>query len=259
MAEAVEKLEGAYGEYRSAARAQVADDVERAAEGRLAHMLEELGGVISTGRDPRDLRLIGILSISSVVLAIALSACIGLLIFKEFKKPTVITVVKSGNDVVEINDLSQPTAGAMGVSMRPGDITDDEKLQIAEALARGLYRINPVTRADDNRQLVDLMVGPTATEFVNGLKSSGMVRRQVDEKWSASWTKMDSSVVGGMPNTVRVLGRQDLIKVINGQRVEESHTYSIDVVLTVDEKGRDARNLNTGLRVLKFTIREIRE
>lgn len=212
--------------------------------------------VVVVTRDPYDKKLIAFLSFFSCGLLVILSLTVSLLIYKHFKKPTVITVVKQGNEVVEINDLSTDRS-AMGVSMRPGDITDDEKIQIAKALARGLYRINPLTRDDDNAQLINLMEGPTAKQYWDDVKNSGLVARQASERWSANWTPVDASIVGGMPNTVRVLGRQDLSKVVGDKKIEETHTFSIEVVLVLDERGRDPRNLNTGLRVRVFSVKEI--
>jgi len=214
--------------------------------------------VVSISRDPRDVRLVGLLAILCSGLSFVVLLCVGVIIFQQFKKPVVITVVKQGNEVIEINDVTRG-ASVAGVTMRPGDITNDEKVQIAKELARGIHRINPVMRDDDNMRLINLMEGATAKQFAGDMKNSGLLKRQVEEKWTANWTPLDSSVVEGMPNTVRVLGRQELIKVVGGNRIEESHTYSMDVVLVLDERGRDPRNLNTGLRVIKFSVKEIKE
>lgn len=219
---------------------------------------DNAGEVISISRDPRDVRLVGLLAILCSGLSFVVLLCVGVIIYQQFKKPVVITVVKQAGEVIEIKDMTQG-AGVAGVTMRPGDVTSDEKVQIAKELARGIHRINPVTRDDDNAQLINLMEGATAKQFASDMRNSGLLKRQVEEKWTANWTPLDSSVVEGMPNTVRVLGRQDLIKVAGGNRVEETHTYSMDVVLVLDEKGRDPRNLNTGLRVLKFSVKEIKD
>jgi hypothetical protein len=250
MVEAVESLTGAVAvDHLAMSESSVTDVVET------SNINED---IFCISRDVRDVKLIGALSIIIMSLSFILLLCVGLLIYQYFKKPTVITIVKSGDEVVSINDLTTGISHA-GVSMRPGDITSDEKHQVAGELAQGIYKINPLTRDEDLKRLINLMDPATAREYVLEIKNSGLLKRQVDEKWTANWTMLDTSVVEGMPNTVRVLGRQDLIKVVGQQRIEESHTYSMDVLLVMDEKGREPRNLNTGLRVLRFTIKEIKE
>lgn len=206
-------------------------------------------------RDPADVRTIFQLLTALLALA-ALLAASGLgNAYLYWRRPDRIVVDRSGGRVLTINDRQFGETPAASIS--PDRLTDeDKKYAVGEFLA-ALYAIDPARRAAQLKAALEMMVPQSAAKFAAYLKEQRVVERQRVESWQSVWTPQDVSIDQRDPYTLRVIGRQEITRVVNHQAVSEAKQLQLVVKLVADPAGRTDLNRRTGFLVASIDYKEI--
>jgi hypothetical protein len=103
-----------------------------------------------------------------------------------------------------------------------------------------------------------MMVPDSALKFAQYLKRNGILDKQRAESWQAVWIPQDISIDRADPYTVRVIGKQEITKVISGATQAETRQLSLQLKLAADPLRRADRNLRSGFLVARFGDKELR-
>lgn len=206
-------------------------------------------------RDPDDVRTIfQLLSSLIVILALFAVSTVGNAI-QYWRRPDRIVVDKSNGRVLMINDRQYGETDA--VKLTPDRPMDSDKKYIVGEYVRALYAINPATRAADIKAALEMMVPQSATKFATYLKEQHVLEQQRAESWQAVWTPQDVTIDRVDPYTVRVLGKQEVTKVVNNQVAQETKQLQLTVKLVADPAGRTDQNKRMGFLVAAIDYKEI--
>jgi hypothetical protein len=102
-----------------------------------------------------------------------------------------------------------------------------------------------------------MMVPNSALLFARYLKQTGILDKHRAESWQAVWTPQDISVDGVDPYTVRVIGKQEITKVVSGAPQQETRQLHLTFKLVADPLRRADRNLRSGFLISGFDYKEI--
>jgi hypothetical protein len=206
-------------------------------------------------RDPDDVRTIyQLLSSLIVILALFAVSAVGNAV-QYWRRPDRIVVDKSNGRVLMINDRQYGETDA--VKITPDRPMDSDKKYIVGEYVRALYAINPATRAADIKAALEMMVPQSATRFATYLKEQHVLEQQRAESWQAVWTPQDVTIDRVDPYTVRVLGKQEVTKVVNNQVAQETKQLQLTVKLVADPAGRTDQNKRMGFLVAAIDYKEI--
>ncbi|MFN0123833.1 MAG: hypothetical protein ACKV2V_25300 [Blastocatellia bacterium] len=206
-------------------------------------------------RDPGDVRTIfQMLTLLSIALALlTLSAAANA--WQYWRRPDRIVVDRSGGRVLLINDREYGETDAVKMSPdRPGE---SDRRYLVREYVRLLYAINPTTRAADLRAALEMMVPQSAARFAAYLKEQHILEQQRAESWQAVFTPQDISADKNDPFTLRVIGRQEITRVINNQARQETKQLQLSIKLVADPAGRTEQNKRMGFLVASIDYREI--
>jgi hypothetical protein len=229
----------------------------------LSKRVVEFGGTIAAPspqvlhRDPMDVRTILSLGWTAMFLVLLLLASISLNIWQYWRRPDRIVVDRSSGRVLTINDREYGETEA--VRLGPDRLTNADKQYLSGAFVKALYQIDPATRAGDVERALRMMVPNSALKYAKWLKETGVLDRQRAESWQAVWTPQDISVDQVDPYTVRVIGKQQITKVISGAAQQETHQLHLTLKLVADPQRRADRNLRSGFLVSAFDYKELGE
>lgn len=206
-------------------------------------------------RDPDDVRTIfQLLSSLIVILALFALSAFGNAV-QYWRRPDRIVVDKSNGRVLMINDRQYGETDAVKLALdRP--MESDKKYLVGEYV-RALYAINPATRAGDIKAALEMMVPNSATKFATYLKEQHVLEQQRAESWQAVWSPQDMTIDRVDPYTVRVLGKQEVTKVVNNQVMQETKQLQLTVKLVADPAGRTDQNKRMGFLVAAIDYKEI--
>jgi hypothetical protein len=101
------------------------------------------------------------------------------------------------------------------------------------------------------------MAPASALLFARYLKQSGILDKQRSESWQAVWTPQDISVDAVDPYTVRVIGKQEITKVVAGATQQETRQLHLTLKLAADPQKRADRNLRSGFLVASLNYKEL--
>jgi hypothetical protein len=206
-------------------------------------------------RDPNDIRTIyQLLSVLLITLALFVLSAAGNA-WQYWRRPDRIVIDRSGGRVLMINDRQFGETDA--VKMAPDHPTDADKKYLVGEFVKSLYAVNPTTRAPDIKTALEMMVPQAATRFAAYLREQHVLERQKAESWQAVWTPQDVTVDRVDPFTVRVIGRQEITKVVNNQVVQETKQLQHTVKLVADPAGRTDQNRRMGFLVAAIDYKEI--
>ncbi|MGH9754600.1 MAG: VirB8/TrbF family protein [Blastocatellia bacterium] len=206
-------------------------------------------------RDPMDVRTILSLSWMGILLALLLVVSLAFNVYQYWRRPDRIVVDRSSGRVLMINDREYGATEA--VSFGPDRLTNADKQYIAGEFVRAIYQIDPATRNKDIERALRMMVPNSALAFAQYLKRNGLLDRQRAESQQAVWTPQDISVDQADPYTVRVIGKQEVTKVIAGAAQTETRQLSLTLKLVADPMRRADRNLRSGFLVARFDDKEL--
>ena len=206
-------------------------------------------------RDPNDVRTIyQLLSVLLITLALFVLSAVGNA-WQYWRRPDRIVVDRSSGRVLMINDRQFGETDAVKIAPdHPGD--NDKKYLVGE-FVKSLYAINPTTRAPDIKAALEMMVPQSATRLAAYLKEQHVLEQQRAESWQSIWTPQDVTVDRVDPYTVRVIGKQEITKVLNNQVVQETKQLQLTVKLAADPAGRTDQNMRMGFLVAAIDYKEI--
>jgi len=122
-----------------------------------------------------------------------------------------------------------------------------------------LYAVNPTTRAPDVKAALEMMVPQSSAKFAAYLKEQHTLERQRAESWQAAWTPQDVSVDRNDPYTLRVIGKQEITKLINNATLQETKQLQLSVKLAADPAGRSDANRRTGFLIVAIDYKELNQ
>jgi hypothetical protein len=208
-------------------------------------------------RDPADVRTVfQLLAALMVVLCLFVLSAIGNA-WQYWRRPDRIVVDRSSGRVLILNDREFGETDA--VKMIPDQPGDEDKKYLVGEFLRLLYAVNPVTRAADVKSALEMMVPQSAAKFAAYLKEQGVLERQRAEVWQAVWIPQDVSVDRGDPYTLRVIGRQQITKLVNNASHQETKQLQLTVKLAADPAGRNDTNRRTGFLVMAIDYKELNQ
>jgi hypothetical protein len=206
-------------------------------------------------RDPHDVRTIfQLLSLLLITLALSVVSAAGNA-WQYWRRPDRIVVDRSNGRVLMINDRQYGETDA--VKMTPDQPNDGDKKYLVSEYVRTLYAVNPAIRAVQIKAALEMMVPKSATIFAGYLKDHHILEQQRAESWQAVWTPQDIAIDRVDPYTVRVIGKQDITKIINNQVLQESKQLQLTVKLAADPAGRTDQNRRMGFLVAAIDYKEI--
>jgi hypothetical protein len=206
-------------------------------------------------RDPIDIRTILSLTWMGIALALLLIVSLGFNIYQYWRRPDRIVVDRSSGRVLMINDRDYGATEA--VSFGPDRLTNADKQYIAGEFVRAIYQIDPATRNKDIEKALRMMVPNSALAFAQYLKRNGVLDKQRAESQQSVWTPQDISVDQADPYTVRVIGKQEVTKIVGGAAQTETRQLSMTLKLVADPLRRSDRNLRSGFLVARFEDKEL--
>jgi hypothetical protein len=206
-------------------------------------------------RDPNDVRTIfQLLSLLLIFLSLLMLSAGGNA-YQYWRRPDRIVVDRSNGRVLMINDRQY--GETKSVKMTPDAPNGDDKKYLVHEYVRALYAVNPAIRAAQIKTGLEMMVPKSATIFAGYLKDHHILEQQRAESWQAVWTPQDLTIDRADPFTVRVIGRQEITKIINHQAVQETRQLQLTVKLAADPAGRTDQNRRMGFLVAAIDYKEI--
>ncbi|MGH9938690.1 MAG: hypothetical protein ACREAM_20815 [Blastocatellia bacterium] len=206
-------------------------------------------------RDPADVRTILSMAWTGTLLVLLLLASVTLNIWQYWRRPDRIVVDRSSGRVLMINDREYGETEA--VKMGPDKLTNADKQYLTGEFVKAIYQVDPATRPRDIERALRMMAPASALLFARYLKQTGILDKQRAESWQAVWAPQDISVDGADPYTVRVIGKQEITKVIAGATQQETRQLHLTLKLVADPQRRADRNLRSGFLVASFDYKEL--
>ena len=199
-------------------------------------------------RDPHDVGLLASLAKSltwvSLLLAISLVAN-GVLYLR---RPDRIVAVRSPDGAERVVILNDRHFGEFdGVSVQPDDLGLGDKIYLAKRCAELFYGISPQNRAEDMKQFFGLLHPSFAAALSKMLQEKRVPQTEREEAWQAVWTLKTAELDKRDSYIVRVVGQQELTRVLDGAVKREIKLIQVEIKLAADKRGRDDANLRTGL------------
>jgi hypothetical protein len=206
-------------------------------------------------RDPADVRTILSMAWTGTLLVLLLLASVAFNIWQYWRRPDRIVVDRSSGRVLMINDREYGETEA--VRLGPDRLTVADKQYIAGEFVKAVYQVDPATRPRDIERALRMMVPESALLFARYLKQTGVLDKQRAESWQAVWKPQDISIDGADPYTVRVIGKQEITKMIAGATQQETRQLHLTLKLAADPQRRTDRNLRSGFLVASFDYKEL--
>jgi hypothetical protein len=206
-------------------------------------------------RDPVDVKVILSLTWSTILLALLLVVSIAFNIYQYWRRPDRIVIDRSSGRVLVINDRQYGETEA--VSFGPDKLTNADKKYLAGEFVRNLYQIDPATRPKDMERALRMMVPDSALKFAQYLKRNSILDKQRAESWQATWAPQDISIDQSDPYTVRVIGKQEVNKLIAGAPQTETRQMSLTIKIAADPLRRADRNLRSGFLIVRFDDKDL--
>lgn len=238
----------------SPADLSAADGLEVAQAG-MQDQVTPASGIQVLHRDPADVRMILSLASTGMLLVLLLLVSLAFNFYQYVRRPDRIVVDRSSGRVLEINDRDYGETEA--VQLGPDRLTSADKQYVTDEFVRALYQVDPATRPRDIERALRMMVPESALKFARYLKQEGTLEKQRAESWQAVWTPQDISVDRVDPYTVRVIGKQEITKIIAGAAQHETRQLNLTLKLVADPQRRADRNLRSGFLVTAFDYKEL--
>jgi hypothetical protein len=208
-------------------------------------------------RDPADVRTILSLAGVGILLVLLLLVSVAFNFCQYLRRPDRIVMDRSSGRVLEINDREYGETEA--VQLGPDRLTSADKVYIAGEFVRALYQIDPASRPKDIERALRMMVPDSALKLAHYLKQEGILEKQRAESWQAVWSPQDISVDRLDPYTVRVIGKQEITRLIAGTTGRETRQLNLTLKLVADPERRADRNLRSGFLVASIDYKELGE
>jgi hypothetical protein len=206
-------------------------------------------------RDPADVRTnFQLLSVLLIVLGLFVLSALGNA-WQYWRRPDRIVVDRSNGRVLMINDREYGETDA--VKMQPDRPGESDKKYLVSEFVKLLYAVNPATRAADLKAALEMMAPQSAARFAAYLKQQHILEQQRAESWQAVWTAQDITVDKLDPYTLRIIGKQEITKVLNNNVVQDSKQLQLTVKVVADPAGRNDANRRMGFLIAAIDYKEL--
>jgi hypothetical protein len=214
----------------------------------VVHDVEVVESVpVNVYRSVSDVRLLRSLSIALLVQSVLLVASFAALIVALWRPPKQIIIERSsdGDHVVAVNGQSVKNGIAVGDD-KPGS---GDKKTLAREWSAARYAVDPLTREKDIERMFRAMA-PIAAERLNAIfLEQGVLKREVSEKWTSTWTPQLIEIDKADPYIVNMIGILEISKNgAKGTQVDQKQLV-FKLHLRVDDQGRAPRNMQTGFLI----------
>jgi hypothetical protein len=227
----------------------ISADLVRSDKARtVVHDVEVVQSVpVNVYRNVSDVRLLQSLSIALLVQSVLLVVSFAALVVALWRPPKQIIIERSGEGdrVVAVNGQSVKNGIAVGDD-KPGS---GDKKTLAREWSTARYAVDPLTREKDIEKMFRAMDPNSASKYNVIMLQQGVLKREVTERWSATWAPQLIEVDRGDPYLVNVMGLWEITR--NGAKGSELEQKQLvfKLRLRVDDQGRAPRNLQTGFLV----------
>lgn len=167
------------------------------------------------------------------------------------RTPTLNTIIKdaTGQRVVAIND--RDFGCGEPVELGKDNLTNDDKTYLANQFAKWVYGVYTPSRDKDIERALNLIADKKFLKEYSGQLVGGQLQQEKAEQWNAVWTPQKITVDPNNPMMVRIIGTQDLTKVVNNVTKKEKVQYELTFEMT-SENARNDGNLRTGFKILRY-------
>ena len=193
-------------------------------------------------------RLMGALGICVVIILV--QAAFNLTLYLRRPDRIVIDRTAGGDRVVVMNNREYGLTD--NVQFSPDEPSAGDKKYIVSQFLSLYYGNNPDIRDRQLNDAIGLMVSTRGRELFEYLRRNRVLEQQSAESWQARWTQQQIWIDQADPFAVRVIGTQNLTRIVDQRPVEETHQLNLTVRLARDELGRDERNKRSGYQITWF-------
>jgi len=193
-------------------------------------------------------RLMGALGLCVVIILV--QSAFNLTLYLRRPDRIVVDRTAGGDRVVMINNREYGLTDSVAFS--PDEPSVGDKKYLVSQFLNLYYGNNPDIRDRQLNDAIGLMVSTRGRELFEYLRRNRVLEQQSSESWQARWTQQQIWIDQADPFTVRVIGTQNLTRIVNQRPVEETHQLNLTVRLARDELGRDERNKRTGYQITWF-------
>ncbi|HLM62484.1 MAG TPA: hypothetical protein VK308_16910, partial [Pyrinomonadaceae bacterium] len=173
-----------------------------------------------------------------------------------FRRPKVLVAVQSedGRRILSIDD--QKFGAAEQIQMGEDNLTNADKRELVENFLQSYYAVDLASRSKDIPRALKMIVPSNAAMLYKNLNEQGILQRERDEGWSASWTTDSFDVDRTDRNLATVIGTQILRRSTGGRIKQERVQYKILFQLYTEGK-REESPLRTGYWIANFKAQEL--
>ena len=193
-------------------------------------------------------RLMGALGLCVVIILV--QSAFNLTLYLRRPDRIVVDRTAGGDRVVVMNNREYGLTDSVGFS--PDEPSAGDKKYVVSQFLSLYYGNNPDIRDRQLNEAIQLMIASRGRELFEYLRRNRVLEQQSAESWQARWTQQQIWIDQADPFTVRVIGTQNLTRIVNQRPVEETHQLNLTVRLARDELGRDERNKRTGYQITWF-------
>lgn len=206
--------------------------------------------------DPQDKAIIRALARRGVLPYIFLLLSFGGNVVQYLRSPEVFIVreTAAGERVVVGSNRQYVIAG--DIKYTPDSPGAPDKVALVKTFTKNLYGIDYYARKYQLEESHRLLSDDFAAEYFSGYKSSGLLDRQRDERWTAKWETQQVEVDRADPYLVHVIGTQDITKHVGDKTERELVQHALDFKL-VPDGARSERNALTGYLIARFKASEL--
>lgn len=173
-----------------------------------------------------------------------------------FRRPKVLVAVQSadGRRIAQIDDINFGTTDQ--IQMGEDNLTDADKRELVENFLQSFYAVDLASRSKDVPRALRMVIPSNAQVLYKNLNEQGILQRERDEGWSASWTTDSFDVDRTDKNLAQVIGTQMLRRNAGGKLKQERVQYKILFQLYTEGK-REESPLRTGYWIANFKAEEL--
>ena len=173
-----------------------------------------------------------------------------------FRRPKVMVAVQTpdGQRIAQLDDVR--FGGTEQIQMGEDTLTNRDKEYLVNQFLQTFYGVDLASRSKDVPKALSLLAPAPAASLYKVLNEQGYFQRERDEGWSASWKTDSVEVDRNDRNLLRVIGTQDLRRVMGGKTRRERIQFKLTFVLHTEGKREDSP-LRSGYWILNFKPEEL--
>lgn len=173
-----------------------------------------------------------------------------------FRRPKVMVAVQTpdGKRVAQLDDLS--FGATEQIQMGEDNLTHRDKEYLVNQFLQTFYAVDLASRAKDVPKALSYLAPASAASLYKVLNEQGYFQRERDEGWSSLWKTDSVEVDRNDRNLLRVIGTQDLRRVMGGKTRRERIQFKFTFVLHTEGK-RENSPLRSGYWILNFKPEEL--